>query len=85
MSVKDDIEQLLHAAFNVGTLKVIDESEQHRGHAGYQEGGESHFRVILISNDFTNLTRIKRHRAVHDALGKDMLNKIHALALELSD
>ncbi|NDH25968.1 MAG: BolA family transcriptional regulator [Rhodobacteraceae bacterium] len=60
------------------------ESESHRGHAGFQEGGESHFRVRLISADFVAQSRIARHRAVHAALGKDLMGEIHALALDLS-
>ncbi|EAP76691.1 BolA protein, truncation [Roseovarius nubinhibens ISM] len=73
----------MESGFEITDLEVIDESESHRGHAGYQEGGESHFRVRLRSPDFDGLSRIARHRAVHGALGKDLLGRIHALALEL--
>lgn len=65
-------------------LEIIDESEQHRGHGGWQEGGETHFRVILSSGQFAGLSRIARHRLVHSALG-DIVPRIHALALELSE
>lgn len=84
MSRRMRIEEKLAQTFTIERLEVIDESESHRGHAGFQEGGESHFRVRLVSPDFVGQSRIERHRAVHAALGKDLLSEIHALALELS-
>ena len=84
MSRKMRIREKLAENFIIDQLEVIDESESHRGHVGFQEGGESHFRVSLVSVDFEGQTRIARHRAVHTALGKDLLGEIHALALELS-
>ncbi|TJZ93475.1 BolA family transcriptional regulator [Paracoccus gahaiensis] len=65
-------------------LEVIDESEGHRGHAGFREGGESHFRIRMASPAFAGLSRIARHRLVHATLG-DIVPQIHALALELSE
>ncbi|MGX9357330.1 BolA family protein [Roseobacteraceae bacterium S113] len=79
----EEIRAALAAAFTADHLEVIDESESHRGHAGYQEGGQSHFRVRLMSSDFAGQSRIARHRAVHAALGPDLIAQIHALALEL--
>ncbi len=84
MSRRMRIEEKLAQTFTIERLEVIDESESHRGHAGFQEGGESHFRVRLVSPDFVGQSRIARHRAVHASLGKDLLSEIHALALELS-
>jgi BolA protein len=84
MSRRMRIEEKLAQTFTIERLEVIDESESHRGHAGFQEGGESHFRVRLVSSNFEGQSRIERHRAVHAALGKDLLGEIHALALELS-
>ena len=78
-----EIEQKLKQSFATATIEVIDESHQHIGHAGYQEGGESHFRVKMKAVEFAGLSRIARHRAVHSALGKPLLAQIHALALEL--
>ena len=63
-------------------LEVIDESEQHHGHAGYQEGGQSHFRIRMASPAFAGLGRLQQHRLVHATLG-DIVPRIHALALEL--
>jgi BolA protein len=84
MSRRMRIEEKLAQTFTIERLEVIDESESHRGHAGFQEGGESHFRVRLVSSNFEGQSRIARHRAVHVALGKDLLGEIHALALDLS-
>lgn len=85
MGVKTEIESRLQAAFSPRELQVIDESEQHRGHAGFQEGGETHWQVDIASDSFKGMTRIARHRAVHDALGKDLVARIHALGLTIRD
>ncbi|THH39036.1 BolA family transcriptional regulator [Aliishimia ponticola] len=83
MSVRDEIENLLRNAFDPTELEVVDDSERHRGHSGFQEGGESHFNVRIRSAHFKDQSRIARHRAVHAALGKDLVARIHALALDL--
>jgi BolA protein len=83
MSVKDEIYERLSAAFSPTELDVVDDSESHRGHAGFQDGGESHFNVKIRAQVFEGMTRIKRHRAVHDAIGKDIVSRIHALALDI--
>ncbi|MCR8725337.1 BolA family protein [Frigidibacter sp. ROC022] len=83
MPMKDQIETLLSDAFAPSRLEVLDESESHRGHAGYQEGGESHFRVRIAAPVFAGMSRLARHRAVHAALGPEVIGKIHALALEI--
>lgn len=83
MRVEDEIRAKLDEAFQPSALSVLDESEQHRGHAGYQEGGQSHFRVAITADAFKDMSRIERHRAVHAALGADLIGRIHALALEI--
>ncbi|ODT61688.1 MULTISPECIES: BolA family protein [Paracoccus] len=65
-------------------LQVLDESEDHRGHSGFRDGGESHFRIVMASPAFVGLSRLQRHRLVHATLG-DIVPRIHALALELSE
>jgi BolA protein len=81
--VADEIRDSLERAFAPSELTVTDESERHRGHAGYQEGGESHFRVAIRAPAFASMSRIERHRAVHAALGPDLVGRIHALALKI--
>jgi len=82
--VAQEIRRKLEAAFAPTRLEVIDESEAHRGHAGYQEGGQSHFRVRMTAAAFAEGTRLERHRAVHRALGPELIGRIHALTLDLS-
>lgn len=83
MSIDAEIRDRLQAAFRPAVLSVEDESERHRGHAGYQEGGQSHFRVHIVSDAFEGQSRIARHRAVHDAIGPQIISRIHALALKI--
>jgi BolA protein len=83
MPVAEEIRARLEAEFRPTRLDVVDESERHRGHSGWQEGGESHFRVTISAPAFKPMTRIERHRAVHDALGRDLVGRIHALALKI--
>ena len=83
MAVADEIRTRLEAEFRPTRLDVVDESERHRGHAGYREGGESHFRVTIAAPAFGSMSRIERHRAVHDALGRELVGRIHALALRI--
>lgn len=83
MRVADEMRTKLEDAFQPHTLEIVDESEKHRGHAGYQEGGQSHFRVTIGADTFGPMSRIERHRAVHTALGPDLVARIHALALKI--
>jgi len=84
MSVRDEIESALRAAFAPAELRVEDVSEDHRGHAGWREGGETHFDVRIRAEAFAPMSRIARHRAVHGALGADLVARIHALSLDIS-
>jgi len=84
MAVRDEIREKLEAAFAPSALEIVDESERHRGHAGYREGGESHFRVAIRAAAFAPMSRVERHRAVHAALGPDLIGRIHALALDIT-
>ncbi|KHA52798.1 BolA family protein [Sulfitobacter geojensis] len=83
MSKTQEIEARLQAALSPRELDVVDDSESHRGHAGFQEGGESHFNVRIRAEAFNGLSRIARHRAVHGAIGPELMGRIHALALDL--
>ncbi|MBK0327300.1 BolA family transcriptional regulator [Rhodobacteraceae bacterium F11138] len=83
MSVTEDIRNRLQAAFDPTLLEVVDDSESHRGHAGYRDGGESHFNVRLRSAAFQGQSRLQRHRAVHAALGAELVGRIHALSLDI--
>jgi BolA protein len=83
MPITDEISVRLRDAFAPSVLEVIDDSERHRGHAGYQEGGESHFQVKIGADALNSMTRLERHRAIHKAIGADIIARIHALAIEV--
>ncbi|PJE34086.1 BolA family transcriptional regulator [Pseudooceanicola lipolyticus] len=83
MTVSDEIRSRLVAAFDPTALEIVDDSESHRGHAGFREGGESHFNVRIRAQAFDGQSRIARHRAVHAALGRDLVGRIHALSLDI--
>jgi len=82
MSIADEIRDRLVAAFAPSVLVVVDDSEKHRGHGGWQEGGETHFTVTIRAPALADLGRVARHRAVHAALG-DLTTRVHALALDI--
>jgi BolA protein len=81
MSMTDTIQRKLVAAFAPTQLAVVDDSERHKGHAGYRPGGETHFGVRIVSPAFAGLSRVERQRLVYAALADEMKSRIHALAL----
>ncbi len=81
--VADSIEQKLRAAFDPAHLDVEDQSESHRGHMGYREGGETHFHVIMTAASFEGQNRVARQRAVYAALAEELAGPVHALSMEL--
>ena len=80
MNVAAEIRQRL-AALDPVEVELADESEQHRGHAGYQAGGNTHWRLSIVSARFAGQPVVARHRMVYQALGNLMQNPIHALAI----
>ncbi|WP_424927941.1 BolA family protein [Amaricoccus tamworthensis] len=82
--VYDTLEQKLTEAFAPDYLEIIDESEQHRGHGGWREGGETHFRIVMKSAALNELSRVQRSRSVHRVLEAELQDRIHALSLDLS-
>jgi len=84
-SVAATLQAKLDAAFAPDHLEVVDESEQHRGHGGWREGGETHFRVVMRSPALAGMSRVERSRAVHKVLEAELAGRVHALALDLSE
>ena len=78
--VADQIRTRL-AALLPETLELIDESAAHAGHAGARPGGQTHWRLRIVSPAFAGRTTLARHRMVYAALGELMQHPIHALAL----
>lgn len=72
----------LTAALAPERLEVIDESHQHHGHGGWREGGETHFRVKIVSQAFAGKSRLDRHRLVNAAVAQELVDRVHALAIE---
>lgn len=81
MTASDTIAQKLTAAFLPRELTVEDESAKHTGHSGSKPGGETHFRVRIVSTAFEGLGRVERQRRVYAALADEMKTHVHALSL----
>ena len=82
MSMKQQIETKLRAAFQPVELEILDESDRHKGHSGYREGGETHFSVRIVSSAFEGMSRLQRQRAVYKVLEQELATRIHALSLQ---
>ncbi len=82
MHALERITQTLEAEFAPESLDVVDESHKHAGHAGAPEGGESHFRVTMVSQAFSGMNKVERQRAVYKALQAEFDARLHALAFD---
>ena len=71
----------LEAALSPSLLEIEDESAKHAGHAGAREGGETHFRVRIVSQSFAGLNRVERQRKVYAAVAEELAERVHALSL----
>lgn len=80
MSVAEQIRARLDALLPE-RIELLDESEQHRGHAGYRAGGGTHWRLTIVARAFAGKPTVARHRMVYEALGELMQHPIHALAI----
>lgn len=80
--VQERITETLGRVFDPVSLEVVDESDQHKGHGGWREGGETHFRVRIVSEAFSGLGRVAIHRAINEALADELAGRVHALAIE---
>jgi BolA protein len=81
MRTADLITKKLTEAFTPQSLKVVDESHQHEGHAGHRPGGQTHFRVYIVSEAFKGKTRLERHRMINGTLSGELAGGVHALAI----
>ena len=81
MSTKDVITNKLREAFSPESLDVADESHLHEGHAGHRPGGETHYRVYIVSPAFEGKSRVERHRMINTALASELAGSVHALAI----
>jgi len=81
MRTADLITKKLTEAFAPRSLKVLDESGQHEGHAGHRPGGQTHYCVYIVSEAFKGKTRLERHRMINQVLAGELSGGIHALAI----
>lgn len=84
MSVEQTIREKLEKAFSPSLLEVENDSHRHAGHAGSPGTGESHFRVKIVSEKFSGLSRVESHRLINEVLAEELLGPVHALAIKAS-
>lgn len=82
MSVAENIKRKISEHLSPSIIEVTDESHLHVGHAGAREGGESHFRLLVVADQFEGLSRVARQRMINDILRKELAGPIHALAMK---
>jgi len=83
--VEKTLHEKLEKALKIDQLEIINNSKNHRGHAGNPGGGETHFKITIISDDFKGKTRLERHRMIFSILEEELKNPVHALSLYLCD
>ena len=71
----------LRSALSPTRIDLVDDSEQHFGHGGYNPAGESHFTLVIESPSFAGKNRVERQRLVYSALGDLMESRVHALSI----
>ena len=74
----------LNSSLEPSRLELIDDSEQHRGHGGYNPAGESHFTLRIESAAFAGKNRVERQRMIYAALGDLMRERVHAFSIRAS-
>jgi len=79
--VATEMLQRLNSALSPTAIDLVDDSEQHRGHGGYNPAGESHFTLRIESPAFAGKSRVERQRMVYAALGELMRERVHALSI----
>ncbi|MES0402498.1 MAG: BolA family protein [Hyphomicrobium sp.] len=82
MTVESRMREKLMISLRPTRLDVVNESHLHAGHRSSPGTGESHFRVLIVSEDFTGKSRVERHRMVNDLLSDELKNAVHALAIK---
>jgi BolA protein len=83
VGVTEKMTEKLKKAFEPTSFELFDDSESHRGHGGWRDGGESHFRLRMTSARFAGQGRVQRQRAVNRVLAEELAGPVHALEMEL--
>ena len=76
-SIENKIINTLNECMNICSLKILNESFMHN----LPKDAESHFKLVIVSNDFNNLSHIQRHKLVYKHLG-NIMNDIHAISIQ---
>lgn len=79
MIVYEKIKKILQESLQPDVLEIVDDSVSHAGHAGARPGGQTHFKVVVISQKFAGMTPVARHRLVYNLLKEVMDGPVHAL------
>lgn len=82
MSITERITHKIQEALAPEQLDVIDDSAKHQGHGGWREGGETHFRVVVVSSAFEGQSRVARQQKIYQLLAEEMTERVHALQLK---
>jgi BolA protein len=81
MQTRDVIIRKLTEALAPQSLRVVDESNLHIGHAGHRPGGQTHYRIYVVADAFTGKSRVERHRMINALLARELAAGVHALAI----
>lgn len=81
--MKNIIEQKISAALKPELLEVIDESDQHAGHGGWREGGNTHFRIRISASMLDGKSRVVKHQTIMKLLDAEFATTLHALSIDL--
>lgn len=82
MSLEQRMREKLIVALQPTRLDVVNESHLHAGHQSSPDSGESHFRVLIVSEAFAGKSRVERHRLVNEVLSSELKDGVHALAIK---
>ena len=82
MAIKENMYKKLESELNPSHLEIIDDSEKHRGHAGYKEGGGTHFTIHIKSDNFNSKSKVAIHKMIYKILDEELKTRVHALAIK---
>jgi BolA protein len=82
MSLEQQMREKLIVALRPSRLDVVNESHLHEGHRNSPDTGESHFRVLIVSEAFAGKSRLERHRLINEVLSSELKDGVHALAVK---
>ena len=83
MKRKLKIEKIINENINCKLLEVLDVSESHRGHQGFKEGVETHFKILIVSDDFKDVSRLERQKHLNNLLAKEFKVDLHSVTYKL--